>query len=305
MSGGGAATHAASCLCGDVRWEAEGPLGVPAGRVDTESPAFLLQMSHCHCARCRKHHGAPMATYVVVKRDALRLVAGADAIARFETPGGDARPFCSRCGSTVPDFESKGPRLGVPAGNFEGDLGLSPKCHIFWASRASWFDVRDDLPKFDAWPPGRVGPSLPDPPHAAPEPGLARGSCLCGEVAYALEGPGLRARTCHCSRCRKAGSAAFVAYVVTDLAHGRYTRGEDRVRTFKVPDARYFKHAFCATCGSSLPRGDHERDLFIVPMGTLDDPPPRRPERHIFVGSKVDWDIVSDDLPQDLAHAPA
>ena len=165
--------------------------------------------------------------------------------------------------------------------------------------------MRDDLPKFDAYPEGFEAPVLPDRVVDPPTPGIARGSCLCGEVRYELEGPGIRARTCHCSRCRKAGSSAYVAYVSTDLAHGQYTAGAARVRTFKVPDARYFKHAFCEACGSSVPRGDTERDLFIVPMGTLDDPPPRRPERHIFVGSKVAWDVISDDLPQDLEHAPS
>lgn len=299
------ASSTASCLCGAVRWEVDGPIGIPPGKVDPSSVSWLLQMSHCHCSRCRKHHGAPMGTYVVVKESAFRVTAGADRISRFEAEGAGGRPFCSSCGSTVPDGTAFHGMVGVPAGNFDGDIGLAPTSHIFWASRAGWLDVRDDLPRFDAWPPGLDAPSVADRVVDPPVPNLARGSCLCGEVGYELEGAGIRARTCHCSRCRKAGSAAYVAYVVTDLAHGRYTRGEERVRTFKVPEARYFKHAFCTTCGSSMPRGDSERDLFIVPMGTLDDPPPRAPERHIFVGSKVSWDVITDDLPQDESHAPA
>ena len=36
-----------SCLCGDVAWQVDGPVEL---------------MSHCHCSRCRKSHGAAFAT---------------------------------------------------------------------------------------------------------------------------------------------------------------------------------------------------------------------------------------------------
>jgi hypothetical protein len=296
--------HHASCLCGDVRWEVDGPIGIPPGKVDEKSAAWLVQMSNCHCSRCRKHHGAPFGTYLVAKESAFRMTSGREAIIRYESAPGAFRPFCGRCGSTVPDGHPWKGRVGMPAANFDSEIGLSPKCHIFWSSRASWVHVRDDLPKFDAYPEGFDAPVIPDRDPGPRTEGVTRGSCLCGEVAYALEGRGIRSRTCHCSRCRRANSAPYVAYLTMELDRGRFTRGEERVRTFKDPSARYFKHAFCATCGSSLPRGDAERGLFIVPMGTLDDDPPRNQERHIFVGSKLAWDVIADDLPQDLEHAP-
>jgi hypothetical protein len=84
----------------------------------------------------------------------------------------------------------------------------------------------------------------------------------------------------------------------------RFTRGEDRLVTYKVPEARYFKHSFCRTCGSSMPRLDFERGIDIVPMGSLDDDPGIRPQRHIFVGSRAAWDEIHDDLPQDLEAPP-
>jgi len=51
----------ASCLCGDVVWELDGP--------------FEL-MSHCHCSRCRKAHGAAFATYVAAPTYLTAIVAG-------------------------------------------------------------------------------------------------------------------------------------------------------------------------------------------------------------------------------------
>jgi len=35
-----------------------------------------------------------------------------------------------------------------------------------------------------------------------------------------------------------------------------------------------------------------------IALGTLDDDPGIRPERHIYVGSKAPWFEITDDLPQ-------
>jgi hypothetical protein len=275
-------TIPASCLCGAIRWEAREP----------------SLMSHCHCSRCRKSHGAPYGTYVLVKESGFRLVQGREAIVSYPSSSGTTRPFCGRCGSVVPDGVPFHGRVGMPAGNFDADPGVRPLAHIFWAHKAPWVEIRDELPRFDAYPPGFDAPVLPDrapldPPGAAP-----RGSCLCGAVAFVVEGAPIRCRTCHCSRCRKACSSAHVTYLVTALGGVRFTRGEAELVEYKVPDARYFRRTFCRTCGSALPRIDREREIDIVPMGALDDDPKVRPTQHIFAGSKAAWDILADDLPR-------
>jgi len=38
---------------------------------------------------------------------------------------------------------------------------------------------------------------------------MLRGSCLCGEVKYEIDGSLRDVRNCHCSMCRKAHGAAF------------------------------------------------------------------------------------------------
>ena len=38
-----------------------------------------------------------------------------------------------------------------------------------------------------------------------------RGSCICGEVAFEVEGPFDLFLNCHCSRCRKATGTAHSA----------------------------------------------------------------------------------------------
>jgi len=40
-------------------------------------------MAHCHCTICRKHRGAPFATYVAAPLDAFRYTAGEDQLQRY------------------------------------------------------------------------------------------------------------------------------------------------------------------------------------------------------------------------------
>lgn len=297
-------TFHASCLCGQVRWEVEGPLRQPD---PTSSPLAALFMSHCHCGRCRKAHGAPYATYLVVSERGFRLTHGHEHIARFASSPGMVRPFCDVCGSVVPDGKASPEGfVGMPAGMFDDDPGVVPTSHIFVGSKAPWVTLPEDgLPRFDTYPDALGMTAMETRAPLDPETGGARGSCLCGGVTYVVTGPPVRCRTCHCSRCRKAGSAAHVSYLVTGFDGMHFTRGEDLVSTYKVPEARYFKHAFCRECGSAMLRRDAERGIAIVPMGSLDDDPGVRPAMHIYMGSRLSWDVVTDGLPQFDEAPPA
>ena len=269
----------ASCLCRSVTW-------------DLGEAEF---MSHCHCARCRKAHGAAFATYASGPADGFHLE-GREHVVRWESSPGFFRCFCAWCGSVVPGDPFEG-RIFVPVANFDADPQTRPVAHIFVASKAPWYEIRDALPRFDAYPAGIDAPVLPDRPPLDP-PGKPRGSCLCGEVTYIVEGAPVRAQHCHCSRCRKARSAAHASNLFTSADGVRFSRGADRLQSYKVPDAQFFTHLFCGTCGSSMPRVDRERGIAVVPMGSLDDDPGIRPQRHIFVGSKAPWFEIADDLPQ-------
>jgi hypothetical protein len=271
----------ASCLCGDVAWDLEGP---------------YVFMHHCHCSRCRKAHGTPFATYIGAAQDGFRMQ-GAAHVATWEAQPGASRSFCRRCGSVVPGAPFSG-LMFAPAGNFDDDPGERPGEHIFVASKAPWYAIADDLPRFDAYPPGVDATVLPDPPRTPPAPGVTRGSCLCGAVAFELDGPPVFARYCHCRRCRKARSAAHAANLAVPADRLRFTRGADGLASFKVPEADRFTQAFCRVCGSPMPCVSRERGIAVVPMGALDDHPGVTPASHIFVASRAPWFAIADDLPQ-------
>jgi hypothetical protein len=293
----------ASCLCGQVRWEVDGP--IPRPDLDSGDPMALLSMSHCHCSRCRKAHGAPYATYVAVREATFRITAGRERAVHWRSSSAVQRPFCATCGSVVPDGVPLDGWVAMPAGNFVEDPGLRPTCHIFTGSKAPWSHLDDALPRFDAYPEGLHLTGMDTRAPLDPDSGAVRGSCLCGGVTYVITAPPVRARTCHCSRCRKAGSAAHLSWLAAPLDGVQFTRGEDLLVSYKVPEARYFTHRFCRVCGSSMPRKDAERQLAFLAMGSLDDDPKVRPASHIYAGSRAAWDEITDGLPQYEEMPPA
>lgn len=132
-----------------------------------------------------------------------------------------------------------------------------------------------------------------------------KGSCLCGGIAFELTGAPKGVTHCHCSRCRKVRGTGHATNLFLPLSELRYVRGEELLTRYKLPGAKRFGHVFCKVCGSSLPRLDEELGIAIVPMGSFDDDPKIRPNRHIHVDSKAPWDAITDDLPQFPAGPPS
>ena len=133
---------------------------------------------------------------------------------------------------------------------------------------------------------------------------MHKGSCLCGQVAYEIDGAIGPIVMCHCSRCRKAGGSAFATNGVTPSAGFRITRGAELLRTFSAGTGA--DRVFCSNCGSAIySRRDAQPDLVRVRMGTLDTPLEQGPGMHIFVGSKAGWHEIHDELPQHQARPPA
>ncbi len=273
-----------SCLCGTLRWRIEPPVD---------------RMTHCHCSMCRKAHGAPFATYMMMPASRFSLVAGEEALRRYDSSSGLRRSFCGRCGSVGPDEEmgEDGPVACVPAGCLDDDPGARPEAHIYVASRAPWHVIGDDgLPRHDASSSG--GEAVSGRPQAGPTGDVLHGSCLCGGVAFEVRSPLKAVHACHCSRCRKARAAAHTTNGFVPGGAVRFTRGESLLESFKLPDARYFTQVFCSTCGSGMPRIDPERGIAVIPMGVLDDDPGRGADDHIYVGSMATWYTIADDLPR-------
>ena len=122
------------------------------------------------------------------------------------------------------------------------------------------------------------------------------GSCVCGAVRYSIRPPFFAFQLCHCSRCRKASGSAFGSNLFVKVAQLAWDEGEGHVRRYELPEAKYWSHCFCDTCGSSLPWLTRTGKAYIVPAGTLDADPGVRPARNIFWGSRADWCVEPGEL---------
>jgi len=272
-----------SCLCGAVRYEIDGPFSA---------------MVNCHCSMCRKEHGTEFATFAVAPAEGFRWLAGEDRVANYASSPQGGRSFCRSCGSALPSVIPGMQVVVAPAGNLEGDPGLSPQMHIFVGSRLPGYEITDDLPQYQEAPPEWGLPNVTRPAVEATTPEAVPGSCLCGAMAWEVEGPPALMMSCHCSRCRRARAAAYATNAFYRLDQFRWIRGEDMADSYKVPDAQFFTQSFCRTCGSPAPRLLEKFNRAMVPVGAMDADPGARPTAHIFVGSKASWDRITDDIPQ-------
>jgi hypothetical protein len=122
------------------------------------------------------------------------------------------------------------------------------------------------------------------------------GSCVCGAVAFEIEGPYSAFNYCHCSRCRKKSGSAHAVNVFVPPAQLSWTRGEELVRKFELPGAKAWCSAFCSTCGSAMPWLTRSGKMYIVPAGALDDDPGEKPRRNIHFGSRPPWYVHASGL---------
>jgi len=270
-----------TCLCGDITWEVEDEFSM---------------MINCHCSICRKVHGSAYGTFVTTAADRFRWTSGNDRIRFYESSKHGRRPFCPRCGSCV--AEIMGEIAYMPAGNLEGDIDHPLDNHIFTDSRACWFEITDDAQQHGAYSPTYDGAPIVRPILEPETEGATGGSCACGKVAYEFDGPPDRMGYCHCSRCRKARSAAFSTQAFVATGKFRWIKGQDNVTDFKLPESQYFITTFCRDCGSPVAKAFEDFDMVMLPAGSLDQDPGLRPEAHIYVASKASWLDITDDLPQ-------
>jgi hypothetical protein len=138
------------CLCGGVRFEIGGR---------------LTPIQVCHATRCQKATGSAFAPELAGKRKDFRWLRGEELIQIYEAPllrepPAYRKAFCRICGSPLPVLHEGSDFVVLLAGMLEGDPGVRPFRHVFLGQGASWFEVRDELPRFDERPPAAQRISL-------------------------------------------------------------------------------------------------------------------------------------------------
>ena len=129
-----------SCLCGAVRYEITGNLGI---------------FQYCHCSRCRKFTGSAHSANILVRPEDFRWLSGEGEVGHFEPAGTRhfATAFCRTCGCSMPWHAKSGRTVVIPAGTLDEYPGIEPMQNIFCGSDAAWYQPASDLPHHETLPP--------------------------------------------------------------------------------------------------------------------------------------------------------
>jgi len=278
-----------ACLCGTLSYEARGP---------------LRALVHCHCSRCRKHHGAPFASMAVAPLEGFRWLEGEGSVVEYASSraGTRVRPFCGTCGAVAPTVV--GDRVLLPAGALQGDFSGVVAEHVFVGSKAPWHVIADGLPQHQVAPSWWTRREVPRPEPVELEAAVP-GSCLCGAVTFSVIGAPRVWFQCHCSRCRRGRSAVHGSNMFYPLDQFAWRSGRELVQRYKPPEAARFAVSFCTRCGGGTPVERDNIPFILIPAALFDVDPGARPQAHIYVGSKAPWYAFGDGLPRYDEQPPA
>lgn len=109
-----------------------------------------LWVAHCHCDSCRRQTSSALATFVGVRAEQVRFSGLAPA--RYESSPGVIRSFCPKCGSPIA-FEAEGKFPGevhLFLGTLDDQASVAPRSHVHVGEQVPWFEVLDDLPRYQA-----------------------------------------------------------------------------------------------------------------------------------------------------------
>lgn len=118
------------CLCGDVRFQIDGPVG---------------PLHACHCTICRRQSGhfvvsaeVQRADFTLIEDRGLKWFASSD-FAR--------RGFCQSCGSAL-FWDAGDDKINFSIGSLDQPTGLRLASHIYLDEKADYYEIEDELPKY-------------------------------------------------------------------------------------------------------------------------------------------------------------
>ena len=129
--------YTGSCLCRKVKFQISGTI---------DSIIF------CHCSQCRKAQGSAFGANGFVNQKDFKFVSGESYLSAYESSPGKVRCFCKTCGSPIISKRDSDPeKLRVRLGTLDTDILERPTGHIFVSDKVNWFEVNDDLPKYERY----------------------------------------------------------------------------------------------------------------------------------------------------------
>jgi hypothetical protein len=125
--------------------------GCECGAVAYRVPDEFEYAMNCHCSRCRAGTGSAFKSVGGIKREKLEIVHGADKLLAWPEPErGHIR--CGVCGGFLYSVVRSGQYAHIGLGTLADAPSIRPSCHIYVGSKASWYEITDDLPQYAELP---------------------------------------------------------------------------------------------------------------------------------------------------------
>lgn len=122
------------CLCGRTRYRARGP---------------AQWAGYCHCRICQRSAGAPVLAFALFPAEGFAWEG--EAPRRFASSDHGTRLFCGECGTQLAYLEASDPgSVSINTATLDAPEAAPPAMHIWTRSRIAWFELDDDLPRFEA-----------------------------------------------------------------------------------------------------------------------------------------------------------
>jgi hypothetical protein len=123
---------------------------------------------------------------------------------------------------------------------------------------------------------------------------MLTGGCFCRFVRYRIDASPFHEANCHCSICRRTSGAAFVTWFTVPREAFELTSGAPSSFSSSEEGTR----AFCPRCGTPLTFSTRRLPREIdVTAASLDEPSEVPPKANIYVGTKLRWVVLDEDLP--------
>lgn len=128
------------CACGAIRYEC------------TAEPTAMLD---CHCRDCQQSSGGAFSSFVIVPKDAFKLVKGALQFhdSPSEAGGLNHRGFCAKCGSPILSRPDSVPHLvAIRPASLDDSSGYKSQMDVWTCDAQPWDKMDNGLPKFEKYP---------------------------------------------------------------------------------------------------------------------------------------------------------
>tara|TARA_B100001250_G_scaffold48491_1_gene37929 strand:+ start:345 stop:764 length:420 start_codon:yes stop_codon:yes gene_type:complete len=124
-------------------------------KVSFEIAQEIKYFSHCHCSQCRKSHGSAFGSFIEVDKSCFKYNSGTKNIKSYSSSELCKRIFCQSCGSNIMFLDETNPdKYYVSVGAINGNPKLPKAHHVFVGSKASWYDIKDNLKQHLEYPRG-------------------------------------------------------------------------------------------------------------------------------------------------------